>query len=44
MREVLKKMGLNTNRYMRDSNFTTIDRTFNLHPSEGTHGVLYENQ
>ena len=41
--EVLKKIGLDskTGIYLRDGDFLTNDGIVNLHPSRGTHWVLY---
>ena len=41
--EVLKKLGLDSNVgiYLRDGDFLTSYGIVNLHPSRGTHWVLY---
>ena len=41
--EVLKKIGLNSKvgNYLRDGDFLTNYGIVNLHPSRGTHWVLY---
>ena len=44
--EVLKKIGLDSKVgiYLRDGPFSTDIGIFNLHPSEGTHWVVYLNE
>ena len=41
---VLNKLGLNTELYLRGSNFSTNGRIVNLHPFRGTHFVGYTNE
>ena len=40
-KEVLNKLGFKKFLYMRDSNFSPIDRMVLLHNTEATHWVLY---
>ena len=45
MKEILDILKLNsTGIYMRDDKFTTTSGIFNLHPTKGTHWVMFVNE
>ena len=44
IQNVLERMGTKCGIYMRDDKFTTPIGIVNLHPTKGTHWVLYINQ
>ena len=44
IKEILKLMNTSCEIYMRDDKFTTTSGIVNLHPSVGTHWVLFTDQ
>ena len=43
IKEILKLMNTSCGIYMRDDKFTTTSGIVNLHPTKGTHWVMYKN-
>ena len=44
IKEILKLMNTSCGIYMRDDKFTTTSGIVNLHPTKGTHWVMFTNQ
>ena len=44
MKEVSNKLGLNTKKHMKNSNFKTNDGIVNLQPTLGAHWISYKNE
>ena len=44
IKEILKLMNTSCGIYMRDDKFITTSGIVNLHPTEGTHWVMFTNQ
>ena len=44
MKEILKLMNTSCGIYMRDDKFNTTSGIVNLHPTKGTHWVMFTNQ
>ena len=44
IKEVLNKLTIPVGIYMRDDQFTTTSGIVNLHPTKGTHWVMYTNK
>ena len=44
IKEILKLMNTSCGIYMRDDKFTTTSGIVNLHPTKGTHWVMFNNE
>ena len=44
IKEILKLMNTSCGLYMRDDKFITTSRIVNLHPTKGTHWVMFVNE